>query len=117
MNPWHLYLMCLMYVGIGCMHFIQPKVFISVLPSYIPYGKLMVYLSGVAEIVLGIAVLYEKTRTVAIYGIMAMLVVFLAVHWHMIVDTKYHKKFPKYILWFRFILQFGLMYWAYHYIR
>lgn len=117
MTSWHLYLMSLMYVGIGCMHFLQPKAFLGVIPRYLPSEKLMVYLSGAAEIMLGTAVLFEKIRTHAIYGIIAMLTVFLVVHWHMIADTKYHKKFPKPILWLRFILQFGLMYWAYHYVR
>lgn len=117
MIPWHLYIMAAMYMAIGCMHFIKPKAFLSVMPRYIPNGKLMVYLSGVAEILLGAALLFEKTRTLAVWGIIAMLAIFLMVHWYMIADKKFHEKFPKPILWFRFILQFGLMYWAYHYIR
>ena len=116
MTPWHLYSMAAMYIGIGCMHFIKPKAFLRVMPRYIPSGKLMVFLSGVVEIFLGIALLFERARTLAIYGIIAMLAVFLIIHWHMITDTKFHEKFPKPILWFRFILQFGLMYWAYYYI-
>lgn len=76
----------------------------------------MVYLSGVAEIALGIGLCFETTRTYAIYGIIAMLAVFLLVHWYMIVDKKFHDKFPKPVLWLRFFLQFGLMYWAYFYL-
>lgn len=115
MTPWHLYLMAGMYLFIGVMHFIKPKAFLSVMPRYIPNGKLMVYLSGLAEIVLAIALCFEETRTHAIYGIIAMLIVFLIVHWYMIVDKKFHVKFPKPVLWLRFMLQFGLMYWAYFY--
>lgn len=106
-----------MYGSIGVMHFIKPKAFLSVMPRYIPVGKMMVYLSGLAEIVGAIALCFEQTRALAIWGVIAMLCVFLIVHWHMIVDTKYHEKFPKYLLWLRFFLQFGLMYWAYYYIQ
>lgn len=116
MTPWHLYLMASMYIFIGCMHFIKPKAFLSIMPRYIPAGKQMVYLSGFAEIGLGIALCFDQTRTIAIWAIIAMLTVFLIVHWHMIIDKKYHKKFPKPLLWFRFILQFGLMYWAFYYL-
>jgi uncharacterized membrane protein len=115
-TPWHLYLMVSMYIAIGCMHFIKPKAFLSIMPRYIPSGLQMVYLSGLAEISLGIALCFKETRTYAIYGIIAMLALFLIVHWYMIVDEKFHKKFPKPVLWFRFLLQFGLMYWAYFYL-
>ncbi len=116
MNPWHLYLMAGMYISIGCMHFIKPKAFLSIIPRYIPSGKMMVYISGLAEIILGVLVCIDLTKTYAIWGIIAMLIIFLLVHWHMIVDKKFHHKFPKPILWFRFFLQFGLMYWAYYYL-
>lgn len=116
MTPWHLYLMAFMYIFIGCMHFIKPKVFLSIIPRYIPNGKLMVYLSGIAEIVLGTSLCFTQTKSFAIWGIIIMLVIFLVVHWYMIVDEKFHKKFPKPLLWFRFLLQFGLMYWAYFYL-
>lgn len=116
MTAWHLYVMAGMYILIGCMHFIKPKAFLSVMPSYIPAGLTMVYLSGFVEIGLGIMLCFEATRTYAIWGIITMLIVFLVVHWYMIVDEKFHKKFPKPVLWFRFLLQFGLMYWAYFYL-
>lgn len=116
MTPWHLYSMAGMYIIIGCMHFIKPKAFLSIIPRYIPAGLKMVYLSGLAEIILGIALCFIETRVYAIYGVILMLMVFLLVHWYMIVDKKFHDKFPKPVLWFRFILQFGLMYWAYFYL-
>lgn len=116
MIPWHLYLMAFMYLFIGCMHFIKPKAFLRIIPRYIPAGKIMVYLSGMTEIGLGIALFFDQTRPYAIWAIIGMLTVFLIVHWHMIMDTKFHKKFPKPVLWFRFVAQFGLMYWAYFYL-
>jgi uncharacterized membrane protein len=98
------------------MHFLKPKAFLSIMPRYIPAGKTMVYLSGMAEIGLGIALCFDQTRFYAIWAIMGMLTIFLIVHWYMSMDKKFHKKFPKPVLWFRFVAQFGLMYWAYFYL-
>lgn len=116
MAAWHLYIMATMYVAIGLFHFLKPKAFLRVMPRYVPNGKLMVYISGLAEIILGASLCFEFTRVFAIWSIIAMLIVFLVVHWYMIQEKKFHDKFPKPILWFRFILQFGLMYWAYFYL-
>ena len=116
MTPWHLYIMAAMYIFIGLMHFIKPKAFLSIIPRYIPAGLKMVYISGFVEIGLGIALCFKETRFYAIWGIIIMLFIFLLVHWHMIADEKFHKKFPKPVLWFRFFLQFGLIYWAYFYL-
>lgn len=114
--PWHLAFMAVMYIIIGVMHFLKPKAFMSVMPRYIPKARLMVYLSGIAEIVLGISLFFSALRSYALWCIIIMLTLFLVVHWHMLRDKKYHVKFPKPLLWIRFFMQFGLMYWAYFYL-
>lgn len=115
-NPWHLYLMVGMYILAGVMHFIKPKIYMRIMPHYLPAHKTLVYLSGVAEIALGIALVYPPTKTLAIYGIIAMLVVFLLVHVYMITHKKASAGIPKWILISRIPLQFGLMYWAFTYV-
>jgi len=79
-----------------------------IMPRYIPYHKPLVYLSGLTEIAAGIGVLFISTRTIALWGIVAMLLLFFPVHIYMLV--------PKYLLVFRLFLQFGLIYWAYQYL-
>ena len=116
MTPWHLYLMAGMYIIAGLMHFIRPKVYGAIMPAYIPAKRTMVFLSGVAEVVLGIALLFTQTRTLAIWGIIAMLAVFFTVHIDMLTNERMKGKFPKWLLWLRLPLQFGLMYWAYQYL-
>ncbi|WP_335974331.1 DoxX family protein [Gaetbulibacter jejuensis] len=115
-NPWHLYLMAAIYVFAGIMHFIKPKMYMRIMPRYLPNHKLLVLLSGIAEIALGIALCIPVLKTTAIYGIITMLVVFLLVHFYMLSGEKASAGIPKWILILRIPLQFVLMYWAWSYL-
>lgn len=115
--PWHLYLMIVMYIFAGFMHLAKPKIYMRIMPKYLPNHRSLVYLSGVVEIILGIGLYYTETRDFAIYGILAMLVVFLLVHFYMLCEEKAAAGFPKWVLILRIPLQFGLLYWAYSYLR
>lgn len=114
--PFHLYLMAALYIFAGVMHFIKPKMYLRIMPRYIPNHKLMVTLSGVAEIGLGVGLCFPKTKNIAIYGIIAMLLVFLLVHFYMLSGEKQAAGIPKWILILRIPLQFALIYWAYLYL-
>lgn len=114
--PWHLHLMSVMYIIAGLIHFIRPKVYGAIMPSYIPFKRSMVFLSGVAEVALGFGLLFEETRVYAIWGIIAILIIFFSVHIDMLSNEKLKGKFPKWALWLRIPLQFGLIYWAYQYL-
>ena len=115
--PWHLYLMGAMYIVAGTIHFIKPKMYMRIMPRYLPNHKFLVLLSGIAEIVLGVALLFSETKAFAIYAIIAMLVVFLLVHFYMLSGEKASAGIPKWILILRIPLQFFLMYWAWIYLN
>ncbi|CAN5174581.1 DoxX family protein [soil metagenome] len=115
--PWHLYLMALMYVLAGCIHFIKPRIYERIMPRYLPNPRLLVYLSGAAEIILGIGLFFPSTKDPAIYGIIIMLGVFLLVHFYMLSSKKAGAGIPRWALMLRIPLQFFLMYWAWFYLR
>lgn len=115
--PWHLYAMAGMYILAGVFHFIFPKAYLRIMPRYVPYPKNLVYLSGLAEILLGIALCIPETKNWAIWGIILLLLVFLLVHFNMLKGKKEAAGVPKWILLLRIPLQFGLMYWAYWYLQ
>lgn len=106
-----------MYILAGIMHFIKPKAYLRIMPGYLPNHKLLVTLSGIAEIALGLSLLSPKLKDLAIYGIILMLVIFLTVHFHMLSGKKASAGIPGWILLLRIPLQFGLMYWAYWYLE
>ena len=108
--------MAFMYVFGGLMHFIKPKAYMRIMPRYLPNHKALVFWSGVAEIALGIGLCFSFTKNIAIWGIVAMLGIFLIVHFYMLSGEKASAGIPKWVLILRIPLQFGLMYWAYWYL-
>ncbi|WP_027067824.1 MauE/DoxX family redox-associated membrane protein [Maribacter sp. Hel_I_7] len=115
--PWHLYLMGTIYIIGGILHFIKPKVYLRIMPQYLPFHKPLVLLSGLAEIILGFGLFFKVTKDFSIYGIIAMLAVFLLVHFYMLSSEKAGAGFPKWVLLLRLPLQFALMYWAFIYLK
>ncbi|NDV45142.1 MauE/DoxX family redox-associated membrane protein [Flagellimonas sediminis] len=116
MAPWHLYLMGILYILAGIMHFARPKMYQRIIPDYLPNAKFLVILSGIAEILLGLGLFFEADRTWAAIGIICMLIAFLPVHFYMLANEKAAMGIPKWVLILRIPLQFGLMYWAYNYV-
>ena len=82
------------------------------MPKFLPARDLLIYLSGVAEILLGIGVLFTQTRNLALWGIISMLLLFLLVHINMFFIAN-SLGISAWILWLRIPLQFLLIYWAY----
>ncbi|MCH4823489.1 DoxX family protein [Gramella lutea] len=115
--PWHLYLMALMYVIAGVFHFLKPKMYMRIMPRYLPAHKTLVLLSGAAEILLGVGLCFPETKDLAIYGIILMLLVFLLVHFYMLSSEKAGAGLPKWILIVRIPLQFILIWWAWFYLK
>ena len=115
-EPIGLYAMAAMYLLAGVMHFLKPKAYLRIMPKYLPNHKALVFWSGLTEIALGIGLCIPILKPISIYGIIAMLVVFLLVHFYMLSGEKASAGVPKWVLVLRIPLQFGLMYWAYLYL-
>jgi uncharacterized membrane protein len=81
-----LYVMSAFYVVAGAMHFVIPGVYAQIVPPGLPQPLALVYLSGAAEILLGVGVLFPRTRRLAAWGIVVLLVavfpanVYMATH-------------------------------------
>ena len=69
-----IYLMSLFYISIGIKHFINVDWFMKIMPPYLPYHKELVYLSGIFEIILGIMLMFERTRFFAGWGLILLLI-------------------------------------------
>ena len=66
--------MALFYMGSGLNHFINSAWFVQIMPPYLPWHLELVYLSGFFEILLGALLLFKKTRFVAAWGLILLLV-------------------------------------------
>ena len=81
------YVMAFFYGSAGVMHFVDPGFFLQIVPSVLPFPLLIVYLSGVAELTLGVGLALPKTRHWAAWGVVALLVaVYPANLYHWISD-------------------------------
>ena len=56
-----IYFMSFAYAYVGVRHFIDPDFFLAIMPNYLTFHLEFVYLSGVAEVVLGLMLLSKKT--------------------------------------------------------
>ena len=69
-----IYLMSLFYIFGGIKHFTIVGWYMKIMPPYLPYHKELVYLSGAFEILLGLMLLFEKTRFLAGCGLILLLI-------------------------------------------
>ena len=102
------------FVFAGAMHFVIPRAYESIVPPGLPKSEAVV-LSGVAEILGGLAVLHPATRKAGRWWLLALLLaifpanVWMAVSPHKIPGAH---KIPRWALWARLPLQPLAMLWV-----
>ena len=79
--------MGLFYIVAGANHFRDPGFYLPMMPPYLPLHRELVYLSGVAEILLGAAVLVPWLRRLAAWGIIALLIAIFPANLHVAFDN------------------------------
>jgi len=76
---------------------------------------MLVYLSGVVEIILGIALIPEATRSLAAWGVIALLLAVFPANIYHFTSKGAGMKIPMWLLTIRLPIQFALMAWAWWY--
>ena len=66
--------MAALYLAAGINHFVMPKFYLKIMPPYLPYPKALNFLSGLAEVILAIALLIPNLSQWAAWGIIALLI-------------------------------------------
>jgi uncharacterized membrane protein len=112
-----LVLMSLFYVSAGIRHFTAPEFYLRIMPPYIPFHEAMVILSGVAEIVLGAALLVPRLRVYAAWGIIALLVAVFPANIHAAVADIRVGNAPIWANWVRLPFQALFIAWAWWHTR
>jgi uncharacterized membrane protein len=98
----------------GVMHFVKPDFYLAIMPPWVPFHEAMVIVSGIAEIVLGVALLVPRTRRLAAWGLIALLVAVFPANIQALLNAR-AQGLPELALWIRLPLQGALIYWAYRY--
>ena len=102
-----------LYILAGVMHFVSPKFYLRIMPRYIPYHKGLVLISGIAEIALGILLFFPALRSMAAWGIIALLIAIFPANVNHLTSAKPGKGFPLWVLYLRLPIQGVLIWWAY----
>jgi len=72
------------YTYVGIRHFIDPNFFLAIMPNYLSFHLEFVYLSGIAEIILGLMLLFKKTRKLAGFGLIILLILVFPANIHLV---------------------------------
>jgi uncharacterized membrane protein len=106
----------------GAMHFVIPRSYEAMMPPSLPRHKEAVVVSGIAEIVGGLAVAKTPTRRFARWWLLALLVAVFPANVHMAVNPEQvHgldlNRIPRWALWARLPLQPLAMLWVWRATR
>ena len=119
-----LYVMGVLYVVAGALHFVVPDLYVQAVPPMFPRPLALVYLSGVAEVVLGVGVVVPRTRRLAAWGLVALLVAVFPANVYMAITGVAITGGPEFIgdpsstaRWARLPFQVVFVLWAWWYTR
>jgi uncharacterized membrane protein len=107
-----------LFVGIamvvaGVTHFIFPKSYGAFLPVWVGFKPEIVLISGLAEVLVGAALLYGPTAWYGAMALLIMMVGYLPIHVYHISDPPVKLGLPYWIFPIRAFLQLALIYGSY----
>ena len=109
--------MSFFYIYVGIRHFIEPEWFVQIMPPFLPYHFELVYLSGFFEILFGVMLLFKRTRSLACFLIILLLVAVYPANIYLAFNEVPQQALgisPFMASWVRLPMQFiliGLAYW------
>jgi uncharacterized membrane protein len=109
-----LLLLAIFWLAGGINHFVNPDFYVGIMPPALPAHLELVHLTGVLEIAGGIGVLLSGTRSLAGWGLIALLIAFVPVHLHMVMHPEVFvpRGVPYWALWARLPVQAAFVVWA-----
>ena len=98
----------------GVNHFRNPDFYLKMIPPFLPYHNEINLISGFAEILLSLMLLFPATRKLACYGLIALLVAVYPANIYMFVNSLNGIDYsvPTWALALRLPFQFLFIYWA-----
>ena len=111
------WLATLFFVVAGAYHFINPKVYLAMMPPFIPFQQFFIVISGLAEIAGAIGIQIPRFRKLAGVGLIVLLVavfpanIFVAISNPVIPNLEYSAS----SMWWRLLLQpifIGWIWWV-----
>ncbi|HEV7866146.1 MAG TPA: DoxX family protein [Chthoniobacteraceae bacterium] len=105
------WLLAVFFVAAGANHFLSPDAYVAIVPPYLPAPRLLVEISGAAQIAGGLGALIPWTRRWAGWGLIALLIAVFPANLRMAMHG--FEGLPAWMLWVRLPLQAVLIGWVY----
>jgi uncharacterized membrane protein len=107
-------LFALLFIGAGLLHFFRPEAYRGIMPPFLPAPGVLVAVSGIAEIIGGMALLIPRFHRFARFWLIALLVAVFPANVQMLVDYRARgaPEWQLLALWLRLALQLVLIWWV-----
>lgn len=106
-------LLAIFWIAAGVNHFVNPKIYESIMPDYMPAHRTMVLWSGAAEVIGGLAVIPRATRLpFARWWLLGVLAAVFPANLHMALNPERYGRIPERALWARLPLQLLAARWV-----
>ena len=104
------------FIYAGYSHYKKAWFFYKITPPWIQRWKKEInVIVGVAEVLGGVGLLIPQTRSMAAWGIIALLIAVFPANIYMLTSKGAGMKIPIWFLWVRLPLQFVALWWAWQY--
>ncbi len=111
-------LLAAFFIQAGVNHFVMPRPYEQIVPPRLKgNAKLLVQVSGVAEVVGGVGVLLPWTRRLSGLGLIALLAAVFPANVYMAREPEHFRRIPRWALYARLPLQPLAMLWAWRATR
>ncbi len=112
-------LLAFFFIVAGSLHFIFPEPYIRIIPPSLPMPRLLVLISGIAEVLGGVGLLIPQFQRAAAYGLILLLLAVFPANIYMAIA---HVEFPgllgaPWVQWLRLPLQIPLIWWVLQYAK
>jgi uncharacterized membrane protein len=106
-------LLAFFLLGAGISHFVNPEFFDAIVPPALPGSeRLATYLSGVAEIAVGVGVIVQRTRRMALWAAAAVFIAVYPANLYMAWDWRDRELSERLVAYGRLPLQIPLIWWT-----
>lgn len=105
------------YVAAGIYHFVNPRMYVRIMPPYLPWHLPLVYISGICEIAIALLLIPESTRPLAAWLLIALLIAIFPANIQMAVKYWPRQNSMTWIALARLPLQLVLITWAWVYTK
>lgn len=109
-------LLSIFFILAGLNHFLKPDFYVAMIPQYLPAPKILNIISGAAEIVGGVGVLFPQTRRYAGVGLTVLLIAVFPANLHMAINEIKPPgidDFEPWMAWVRLPFQLVFLFWVY----